>query len=170
MLQNLLMERLRLTFHVQTKILPGYELVAGPAGVKLKESRGGVAAVWRAAPPAILFTKGHVRATFRDTTILEFAQYLGTRLGTRFTPGPAPVATRVAPVAVLDKTGLEGHYDFTFDDSANLQGLAYRQGKDSPGSGLGRALDAQLGLKLVPAKVAVDVLVVDHVEKTPAAN
>jgi uncharacterized protein (TIGR03435 family) len=39
-----------------------------------------------------------------------------------------------------------------------------------PGSGIFDAVPSQLGLKLTPAKVPVETLVIDHLEKAPTAN
>jgi len=72
---------------------------------------------------------------------------------------------------VVDKTGLTGRYDFTVDLMAYFP--------DNPGA-KGGAIDFveiaksafrdQLGLTLEPRKEAIEILVVDHVEKAPAEN
>lgn len=66
--------------------------------------------------------------------------------------------------AVVNKTGLTGKYDidlkWTTDD---------RQGTPDAGPSIFTALEEQLGLKLMPTKGPVDVLVVDHVER-PSEN
>jgi uncharacterized protein (TIGR03435 family) len=64
---------------------------------------------------------------------------------------------------IIDRTGLSGNYDVT---------LSYAK-VDDPNSDLPdffTALQNQLGLKLVPAKVPVQILVIDHVDKTPTEN
>jgi bla regulator protein blaR1 len=63
---------------------------------------------------------------------------------------------------VVDQTGLKGRYDFTLK-------WAQEGGGDSQEPGLFTAIQEQLGLKLVPAKAPVEVIVVDHVEK-PSEN
>ena len=66
---------------------------------------------------------------------------------------------------VVDKTGLTGSYDITLkyappnDPNAN---------SDLPD--IFTAIQEQLGLKLLPAKVPVDYLVIDHVDRTPTEN
>src|SRR5262249_54938483 len=83
---------------------------------------------------------------------------------------------------VIDQTGLNGTYDFTLRFSCELCQFAVTNGSmaspipasnDSMGGepSLFVALQKQLGLKLVKRKeVLLDVIVVDHVEKSPSAN
>ncbi len=69
---------------------------------------------------------------------------------------------------VVDKTGLTGLYDWTLTwTPANAEPGAALSNSDAPG--LFTALEEQLGLKLVPAKAPVQMLVVDHVER-PTEN
>lgn len=64
---------------------------------------------------------------------------------------------------VADRTGIQGSYDFDLryaamsDTSSNLPDLF-------------TAIQEQLGLKLRPAKVPVDMLVIDHVDRVPTEN
>lgn len=60
---------------------------------------------------------------------------------------------------VVDRTGLQGNYDFTLDWSADPDGVS-----------LFTAVQEQLGLKLEAQKGSVKVLVVDSMEKRPAEN
>ena len=75
---------------------------------------------------------------------------------------------------MIDETGLTGRYDIKIDVSAYMESMG---GGDSKGDGqldvtsvLLNALQQQLGVKLESKKESVDVLVVDHVDKTPVAN
>jgi uncharacterized protein (TIGR03435 family) len=75
----------------------------------------------------------------------------------------ASVLSRPAGQPVVDRTGLTGIYDFT---------LSYAPAND-PNSSLPdffTALQEQLGLKLQPQKIPVDVLVIDHADKIPTEN
>jgi uncharacterized protein (TIGR03435 family) len=75
----------------------------------------------------------------------------------------ASILSRPAGQPVVDKTGLTGTYDFK---------LSYASAND-PNSSLPdffTALQEQLGLKLVPQKVPVEYLVIDHVDKIPTEN
>ena len=60
---------------------------------------------------------------------------------------------------VIDQTGLTGTYDLTLEWAP--------QGSDAsdPRPSIFAALEEQLGLKLVPAKGPVEVIVIDHIEK-----
>jgi uncharacterized protein (TIGR03435 family) len=65
---------------------------------------------------------------------------------------------------VLDQTKLTGGYKFTLkwtpDESSNTN-------PDLPG--IFTAIQEQLGLKLIPTKGPVEMLIIDHVEK-PSEN
>jgi uncharacterized protein (TIGR03435 family) len=70
---------------------------------------------------------------------------------------------RPAGQTVVDKTGLSGSYDIK---------LRYAPTND-PNSALPSlftAVQEQLGLRLQPAKVPADYLVVDHAERVPTEN
>jgi uncharacterized protein (TIGR03435 family) len=87
---------------------------------------------------------------------------------------------------VTDKTGLAGTYDFTleFDPEGSLGGRGMMPppppggGGDGPSANppeteaasLFTALQEQLGLRLEQKKGPLDLLVVDHSEKTPVEN
>jgi len=79
---------------------------------------------------------------------------------------------------VVDKTGLTGKYDIrlSFDDTTHQAGAgpaadgAPLDDTPSGGPSVSKAVEQQLGLKLQPAKDPIDVLVIDHIEKTPTAN
>lgn len=64
---------------------------------------------------------------------------------------------------VFDETGLSGSFDFQFSYDPD----------DSPSSdrpGLAEALIQQLGLRLENATKPVDIVVVDHIDRTPSSN
>ena len=64
---------------------------------------------------------------------------------------------------IVDKTGLAGGYDFALEFAP--------EGADASDTrpSVFAALEEQLGLKLVPSKGPVDVIVIDHIER-PTAN
>ncbi len=63
----------------------------------------------------------------------------------------------------MDKTGIAGEYEI------NLH-YAPEDGTDSTLPSLFTAVQEQLGLKLEPREVPVQVVVVDHVEQEPVEN
>jgi uncharacterized protein (TIGR03435 family) len=86
---------------------------------------------------------------------------------------------------VVDMTGLTGNYEVAVDLSAedamnvaraSVMFLPARGGgggdgaaSDPPGTSVYTSI-GNLGLKLEPRKLPLDVLVVDHMEKVPTAN
>jgi uncharacterized protein (TIGR03435 family) len=95
------------------------------------------------------------------------------------------IASRLAgPVGhpVIDKTGLAGRFDFTFEYQMSLPplpgappapaptALNPADAATEPGSSLPSVAEKQLGLKLTRGKALLDVIVVDHVDKIPAEN
>jgi uncharacterized protein (TIGR03435 family) len=79
---------------------------------------------------------------------------------------PAQTGLAVVPRPVVDKTGLDGGYDFWMDwtpeDTSEVN-------NSESGGTFREALKNQLGLKLEPANGPVEVLVIDHVER-PSEN
>ena len=161
MLQKILAERFGLVVHHETKMLSGYDLVIGKNGSKLKESATDPDAP---SPPEIA----------------GFPNLPGPGVNTNFGPGPvARMRVRQQPMSVIarmlsgssasgstviDKTGLNGKYDFTLTYQIPLE----KGETDVPV--IFDAVQQQLGLRLVPAKEPFDLIVVDHVEKAPTDN
>jgi uncharacterized protein (TIGR03435 family) len=87
--------------------------------------------------------------------------------------GGAPLAQLLLPLqallgrTVLDQTGLTGLYEFTLTYTSQLNAAADGAADDAPP--VSTALQEQLGLKLVPTRAPVEVLVVDRIER-PTAN
>jgi uncharacterized protein (TIGR03435 family) len=74
------------------------------------------------------------------------------------------IAGRYAGQRVVDRTGLDGWWEFTLDwtSLADLE--------TNGGMTLFAALQSQLGLQLENRKLPVPVVVIDSMERTPAAN
>jgi uncharacterized protein (TIGR03435 family) len=145
MLQSLLKERFKLEVHRQASQLSGYALVVGKNGTKLHPVEGGGEGAMTGA--ALVF-EGHKMPLTRLADIISGALKMPVR----------------------DMTMLEGFYDFRLDLRPYVLD---RQPGDPPLDLAGiaiSALDAQLGLRLEARKIQVDVLAVDHVEKTPTEN
>jgi uncharacterized protein (TIGR03435 family) len=67
---------------------------------------------------------------------------------------------------VQDQTGLSGVCDVSLEWSPDGQTDAAADHASS----IFTAIQEQLGLKLQPQKITVDVLVIDHIERVPTEN
>jgi uncharacterized protein (TIGR03435 family) len=140
MLRPMLADRFKLQVHHETRVLPIYALIVAKSGFKLKQSQ---------EPESLGMVTNRGRIYIR-----------GGQLGTRFIVGLSNATGRT----VVDKTGLTGWYDIDLKWTPDDQ-----QGTPDAGPTLFTALEEQLGLKLVPSKGPVDVIVVDHIER-PTEN
>jgi len=180
MWQALLAERFHLQVHFTTRDFTVYELVVAKSGPKLHKSGegpdkpppgfpvvpSGAHRAMSKVPPRTL------RYTFRDYPLSDFVQLLAwplTEQGAQIYAGAFTVAK------VLDKTGLDGRYDFTFEFAGYMYaGGAYPpalpDGAADTAPTLFDALQQQLGLRLERTRARLNVLVVDHVDKVPTPN
>jgi uncharacterized protein (TIGR03435 family) len=123
---------------------------------------------------------GAVRTTYQSMPIAVVLHEIEARLGT------VTGLNTWAPGRVIDKTGLTGKYDFRLEiGGVSGIGAALRPQSSSisagpegmldmqdPGGGpdIFRALEKQLGLKLIRTKSILDVLVIDRAERVPTEN
>jgi uncharacterized protein (TIGR03435 family) len=145
MLQSLLADRFKLKVHTETREGPVYELAVGDKGPKLEAAKSADDF------PVVAFGRSG-RADQPDFMRGENAsmQLLAARLALELGR------------PVLDQTGLKGSFDFEFR-------YAKDDGPADASPSLFSAIQEQLGLKLVPAKGPVEILVIDSAEK-PSAN
>jgi uncharacterized protein (TIGR03435 family) len=68
---------------------------------------------------------------------------------------------------VVDQTGLKGGYDFTIDLSKYLRPDTT---PDDMVAVLTECLQKELGLRIEARKLPLEILVIDHAEKTPVQN
>jgi len=187
MLRNLLTARLHLVAHLETKVLPGFELRT--TGVlKLKETTTNPETTLQEPQPGddvaldkdgfpslapgvrwgLAGAAGHTRLRFRATSMSEFAEFLGSRLGWQVVGGAMAGGMRLDPAPVLDNTGIAGRYDFTFEyaffpiTTPSLLPMVL--------DAIKKGLNQQLGLTVVEAKIPVSTLVIDHIERIPEDN
>jgi uncharacterized protein (TIGR03435 family) len=147
MLQNLLVERFKLKFHIDTQQLSGHALVVDKNGPKLKESKGDskLSLVLRGAAinkfDAVDGKNQNLNTlTAQHVTMAQFVDLLSNL------PDGGPM---------IDKTNLNGVYDIT---------LSWE-----PGESLSGVLQKQLGLRLEAQKVPVDFFMIESAEK-PTEN
>jgi uncharacterized protein (TIGR03435 family) len=145
MMQALFADRIQLKIHHETRELPTFALVIAKGGLK----KGGLKMTdvktedWYSTDNGKIQTI-ESKGISMKSLVVQLSQQMGH--------------------IVVDQTGLRGLYAFTLKFSSNLDATA-----DSSEPSIYIALQEQLGLKLVPTKAPVDVLVIDHVEK-PSAN
>jgi uncharacterized protein (TIGR03435 family) len=176
MLQNLLAERLHLKVHRETREMPLYDLVIAKNGSKLRDvaadgSEGGDkptqlpsrtfdASGFPTLPPGnqsymrMIAVKGGMAASKRGHA--ESMEQLITMLSVQLR------------IPVKDATGLKGKFDYTLQWISPNEAASADAQPDGPT--LFEAVQQQLGLKLESKKGPVEVLVVDHADKTPVEN
>lgn len=154
MVQKLLADRFKLTFHHDKKELSVYTLNVSKTGAKLTKSEADPNSL-----PGLGF-RGLGAFMARNATMPDFANVMQTTALDR---------------PVVDQTGLTGHYDFTLNwtpDEFQFPGLGIKPPPPSDKDAnpdLFTAIQQQLGLKLEATKAPAGVLVIDHVEK-PSEN
>jgi uncharacterized protein (TIGR03435 family) len=183
MLQNLLVERFEFAFHYKQNEMAIYELGVDEKGLKLKRSAVGAHAPeqdpW--TPPKFTMGRdgypvfapgeaglqglgGHYRWVGFNLSTQEIAKTLAFQLGR----------------PVVDATGLQDKYDVDMTwaidaawllESSGRADLAAEMPDAGPsGPSLMRAVQDQLGLKLISKKGLGEIVVVDRVESVPTAN
>jgi uncharacterized protein (TIGR03435 family) len=161
MLQSALADRLKLKVHREFKEGDGYVLSVAKGGVKFKEFSGDEENT-PLGPPNVLPRIIPLRGKFRMRRLAS------------------SLSTFVGRLPVIDKTELRAVYniDLVLTPVPNLPSDADRlrsagaalSGRGSPARmefdpSLTKAIEEQLGLRFEPAKVPIEYLIVDHVEK-----
>ncbi len=147
MLQTLLAERFNFKFHREQKEMPVYAMIVEKGGPKFKESADDEAFV------AYHGVHGRNQSLSASHMTMES---LANEIGNSF----------FVDRSVIDRTGLNGTYDFKIEATPEFRYGINPQPEDVS---VFSAIQEQLGLKLDPQKANVEVLIVDHVEK-PSEN
>jgi uncharacterized protein (TIGR03435 family) len=149
MMQKLLAERFRLSFHNIRKPLNMYVLALGSRPPKLTPSSRPQEEL-----PKISFNYGTISAT--NATLKDFA---------------ATLQSNVLDRPVQDDTALAGRFDFTLTWAPDESQYGGRRANTpaSDGPTIFAAFQEQLGLQLRSAKAPADVMVVDRVDR-PTEN
>lgn len=151
MLQKMLADRFRLSFHREQRDLPAFVIVPGNGQPTLAPTKADLTSLTRSA--------------------ISFGRYEGVNATI------TDLANALQGVAmdrpVVDHTGMTGRFDFTLEwtpDLSQFGGRDLTTGSDrNRPAALSTAIQEQLGLKLESRRFAVDVLVMDSVER-PSAN
>lgn len=142
MLIPLLAERFQLKTHIETKVLPVYELIVIKGEPKFKPSAD--QSKRDNGSTNINCSRNHCKLSAHDIPMTSLARSIGGQVHR----------------TVIDKSGLAGNYDLVLEwateDSTDTQTDSY--------PAIFTAIQEQLGLKLQPSKGPVETLVVDHVE------
>ena len=154
MLQGLLVERFKLAVHRESRRLDVLAMLLPKAGHKMTPSQTEGPAQNRQDPVRGMVLEG--------VDLGEFANEL----------------SRDVEVPVVDMTGLKGRFDFTFNVQKYVAALRARvmAGGKPIGESDARVmvmqdiLAGELGLQLEPRQAPVDVIAIDHAEKSPVEN
>jgi uncharacterized protein (TIGR03435 family) len=190
MLQNLLAERFGLKAHWETRQMETYELRLAKGGSKLKDAVAGAPPDTGDAPPRQAGSPGPpargpdgfpIPPPGNQSWMAIMSGKAAMRGHNETAPEMASKFSNQVGHPVTNGTGLTGKYDYTLYWSvpathgmpspapSSADGII-RPANDMDVPSLFTAVQGQLGLRLQPKKGEVQVLVVDHVEKTPTAN
>lgn len=156
MLQALLADRFKLVVHNDTRAVPAFALTAGkhPALKPAAEGEGGGCEFTQSPRPSAdgpsVPAFGY---TCRGVTMAGFVEQMRDMFG-----GPEQ--------PVVDRTGLQGRWDFSFHYTP--RGLILASASER--IHFSDAIEKQLGLKLDPIEVPKPVVVVDSVNRKPTEN
>ena len=156
MIQKMVAERYKLTFHPEKKELSVYVLSVAKGGPKLTKSEGDPNGL-----PGLFFRGKPGDLGVRNATMADFTGLM---------------QSAVLDKPVVNQTGLTGKYDFTLlwtPDDSQFAGMGAKippptDTANAPPN-LYTAIQEQIGLKLEATKAPADVMVIDHVEK-PSEN
>jgi uncharacterized protein (TIGR03435 family) len=156
MLQKLLAERFKLTFHHEKRELPVYVLSVAKSGNKMTKEESDPNGL-----PGLGFRGKLGDLIVRNATMGDFTGLMQSVVLDR---------------PVLDQTGITGRWDFTLlwsPDDSQFAGMGAKipppADNASAPPNLYTAIQEQIGLKLDATKALADVLVVDKAEK-PSDN
>jgi uncharacterized protein (TIGR03435 family) len=177
MLRNLLADRFKLTLHKETRELPIYSLSVAKNGPKLKKAipdpppdANGDADAARSAGGGKMKTDtegypilgpGMSMAMMNDHARLVNKGHMQVLVNLLAGQTGRPV---------VDATGLTEEYEFALYWIPQPPGSGPSMAEDPVGPDLFAALQEQMGLKLEPKKGPIEVLVIDHADRVPAAN
>jgi uncharacterized protein (TIGR03435 family) len=166
---SLLAERFGLKYHSEARPVNAYSLIAAKPKMKKADPESRIFCKRGQPPPGS--GPGQV-LTCQNATMALFAEQLLQMNQSLNWP-------------VLDATGIEGGWDFSFTFNALQQAIlnASRRAEADPGGGavpvasdpgggytFFEAIEKQLGLKLKQEKRSEEVIVIDHLEQKPTDN
>jgi uncharacterized protein (TIGR03435 family) len=147
MLRALLTDRFKLKTRMETKDKPVYELVVAKNGPKMHPAKDDA--------PSFGPVGGEL--VFQNFSMADLADRLSSR--------PFKL-----DLPVLDRTGLDGRFDFALKLASNAAELKHTLEGMEQGPSILVFFQDQLGLKLESRKGPIEMLIVESAEKIPAAN
>jgi uncharacterized protein (TIGR03435 family) len=155
LLQTMLAERFHLAIHHESREMKIYNLTIAKDGPKMKPSPNPSVDGLQPPPLRPLPPPGYHGPAFLNIAAISMPRFAGYLSG--FLDGP-----------IHDSTGLEGDYEIKF--RAGFGGTSSEPTANSSSLSIFDALPEQLGLRLVPKKEQVDIVVVDSIDKSPTEN
>jgi uncharacterized protein (TIGR03435 family) len=181
MLQSLMVDRFRLTYHHEAREMSVYELLVKESDLSVQRPPRDPGSPIR--PPGTdakgFLLVGPGPSQFIGRTTNGIIRWTG---GQQPISGLATLLENELERPVVDKTGLTGRYDIQLMYSRDgLKPLRKNPAApvdtgpaddDIPSGGpsLMKAVEQQLGLRLQSAKDPIDVLVLDHIDRMPTEN
>lgn len=165
--QSLLAERFHLKVHFETREMSIFELVPAKGGLKIKPAApvADNAGASRTSHDSMSPGSMGMNVMLNGTTILQ-GRSVPLKLFLNALRGESP---DVAGRPIVDMTGFQGNFDlkdFRFAGlplpGANGSGVTAGDQDIPP---LSQALEQQLGLRLIPAKGQVEVIVIDSIDR-----
>ena len=164
MLQALLEDRFKLKLHRESRVVSVYALTVARRGPKLQPFKEGSCTILDLENPSPPPAPGEKPAIACGTIS-------GRRNGTKQVMDVhgmsldefSKFGMGLFGYPVINRTGIAGKFDW------HLEFVPSNAGDELAGPSIFTAMREQLGLKLVPAKGPVDVLLIDHVER-PSEN
>jgi uncharacterized protein (TIGR03435 family) len=178
MMRSLLQERFRLMLHRETRQISVYKLSVTKGGPRLQPSKAGSCTPYATDSPPPTATTGEPGPNYcgLHAAVNGLNRTLDGKGVTMATLAKNLSRSYTAALGrdVIDGTGLAGifdiHLEWTMDPPTTVSDDAGNlTAPDSRGESIFTALQEQLGLRLEPAKDAVEVLVIDHIER-PTGN
>lgn len=152
MVQAMLADRFKLKVHRTTSTVPCFALVVAKDGPKnMKKVPDDAKMKWD--------WSGRSDLTAKATSVTQLLEIV--------------LSPRIE-CPISDRTGLTGKYDFRLEWTPESAPMTEPNGGGAPssdpsGSSIFSAVQQQLGLRLQPAKVVMESIVIDHIER-PSEN
>ena len=151
MMQNMLLSRFKLRLHSEQKTFSVFGLLIGKSGINFKE-----------VPDSDSHSMNSNNTHYTGTCVSmdAFAEFLSRQ---KDLPSELPV---------INMTGLKGFYNLKLDWIPETTSTSETSAVGGPVSGptLRLALEEQLGLRLESRRAPIEIVIVDHAEKTPSEN